>query len=455
MDNAACQTCHERRYDSFATDHPDFARWPYERRTPIAFDHASHSTKHFPEKKQGFACRQCHLEDQAQSSMLTAGYASTCASCHDEEIATSAARGVPMFSLPTLDVDALQKAGHDIGPWPAGATGDFDGRLPPPMKLLLAAEPAAARAIARLGEDFDFFDVDPDDAEQLAACAALAAAIKKLIQELSESGPAAAQKRLADLSEHLEQDDKASRLVAGLSFDTLRPAAQAWLKDSPNGAREVPQSTDESAGSWYYDAATWSIRYRPLGHADPILTGWLTALTESDRVRSRPLVLAMLKEMSKPTAPGLCASCHSIEQQAAGQLAIHWRPADRAAVPRSFTKFSHGPHVLLPELADCTACHTINGAADTSKAYASWSATSFASEFRPIAKRQCAACHVEKAAGDSCTQCHNYHVNVEGLGLMVESPERLSRRPQYSTFNSQPSTLNPLKISSGTRPVPR
>ena len=81
------------------------------------------------------------------------------------------ARGVPMFALPTLDVDALREAGHDIGPWPEEATGDFDGRLPPVMKLLLAGDPAAAEAMATLGADFDFFDVDPDDPEQLAACA--------------------------------------------------------------------------------------------------------------------------------------------------------------------------------------------------------------------------------------------------------------------------------------------
>ena len=71
--------------------------------------------------------------------------------------------GVPMFALPTLDVEALKQAGHDIGPWPEAATGDFDGRLPPAMKLLLAADPAAAQAIAKLGAGFEFQDVDPDD----------------------------------------------------------------------------------------------------------------------------------------------------------------------------------------------------------------------------------------------------------------------------------------------------
>ena len=38
------------------------------------------------------------------------------------------------------------------------------------MKLLLAADPAAAQAMATLGADFEFHDVDPEDAQQLAAC---------------------------------------------------------------------------------------------------------------------------------------------------------------------------------------------------------------------------------------------------------------------------------------------
>ena len=53
IDNVACQTCHQQRYESFAGDHPDFGIWPYERRTRIAFNHASHRDKHFVEKKTG------------------------------------------------------------------------------------------------------------------------------------------------------------------------------------------------------------------------------------------------------------------------------------------------------------------------------------------------------------------------------------------------------------------
>ena len=57
----------------------------------------------------------------------TASYEATCAACHDEKIATSVGRGVPMLALPTLDVDALESAGFDIGAWPKGATATSTG----------------------------------------------------------------------------------------------------------------------------------------------------------------------------------------------------------------------------------------------------------------------------------------------------------------------------------------
>ena len=119
LTDRACQTCHQKTYHSFATDHPDFGPWPYERRTPIAFDHGAHQAKHFAEKKQPFDCRACHVPDQTSSVQLLASYEVACAKCHDEKIATSVAPGVPMLALPTLDVAALSAAGHDIGSWPA------------------------------------------------------------------------------------------------------------------------------------------------------------------------------------------------------------------------------------------------------------------------------------------------------------------------------------------------
>ncbi|HEX2477409.1 MAG TPA: hypothetical protein VHK01_21815, partial [Lacipirellulaceae bacterium] len=323
MDNTACQACHQQRYESFATDHPDFGDWPHERRTRIAFSHSSHRAKHFAEKNAAFNCRSCHVEDAGGEVQLTLSFEAACASCHDEKLATSVARGILMFALPTLDVDTLRDAGHDIGVWPEKATGDFDGRLPPVMKLFLASDSAAAQAMAALGEDVDFFDIDPDNPKQLAACAMLAGAIRKLMLDLGNSGTDIVRERLsAALGGNVTQAETAA-LLAGLSADTLHGAAE-WLEESDSDSAEITRRNGEvvpaaltsntnfaPGGIWFCDDATLSIRYRPAGHADPVLSSWLQLVTRS-ALRKQPIYDVALKELTDPAAPGLCVSCHSV-----------------------------------------------------------------------------------------------------------------------------------------------
>jgi len=422
MSDAACQSCHQQRYESFSTNHPDFGKWPYERQTRIVFNHASHRAKHFAEKKQAFDCKSCHIEDSSGAVQLLASYDNTCASCHAEKIATSVAKGVPMFALPTLDVEALKAAGHDIGPWPEGASGEFDGRLPPVMKLLLAADPAARDAIILLGADFEFMDVDPDDPIQLAACAELAKAIKVLFSDVSQRGPVAIRERLSRSLAGVVPESEGAALIAGLSEATMRGAAE-WLKGADVDTGVWPRDVKSTGipgmaplhfdpvGAWNRDDATFSIRYQPAAHADPVLTSWLELLASIPQLEERPLAIAMFTELSSPTAPGLCTSCHSSERADDGQLTINWRAHDRRIESRSLTKFSHGPHVLLPQLADCTSCHAINDAADTTTSYATDDPHAFVSDFSPLTKQQCVQCHTSKAAGESCQKCHNYHVD--------------------------------------------
>jgi len=76
-----------------------------------------------------------------------------------------------------------------------------------------------------------------------------------------------------------------------------------------------------------------------------------------------------------------------------------------------FTKFSHGPHLILPQLADCTACHALDKSGEAT-AYVGWDPHAFVSEFQPLSKRACVGCHTSTAAGDRCQSCHNYHVET-------------------------------------------
>jgi hypothetical protein len=441
ISDAVCQSCHQQRYESFSTDHPEFGRWPYERRTQIVFNHASHQLKHFVERKQAFDCKSCHTEGGSGAVQLLASYKTSCAACHDEKIATSVASGVPMFALPTLDIDALRAAGHDVGAWPEEATGDFDGRLPPAMKLLLAGDDAAANAIEKLGPDFEFFDVDPDDEEQLAACATLATSIKSLMTDLASSEGNAIRTRLSTVLGRTVTDAEVKTLLAGVSSDLFKAAVEQWLP-----ALELPASNDgdtqsgdgntkpeflaadssrfDLPGNWKRNDASFSIRYTPQAHADPVLAGWLELITKQSESaglsrRDEPggsqsdvaIAAAMLKELLSPAAPGLCASCHSTERDDRGSLVVNWTAYDRSQGPRTLTKFSHGPHVLLPQLADCTNCHVVNASADTASSYASNDPHQFVSDFSPISKQRCTECHTARASGEKCQTCHNYHVN--------------------------------------------
>ncbi len=419
IDNAACQTCHQQRYRSFATDHPDFGQWPYERRTRIVFDHALHQGKHFPEKKKSFDCRACHVSDASGAVERTVSYEKSCASCHDEKIATSVGRGVPMFVLPTLDVEAMKKAGHDIGAWPKGATGDFDGRLTLTMKVLLSADPAAAKAMAKLGIGFEFQDIDPANAGQLAASADLATAIKKLLTDIGRRGTVAVRERLSAALGRQVSEAEVALLTAGMPRDFMRAAAD-WIGSStatasqtegpPKVALAKVTSPFGPSGAWSRNDATYTIRYLPAVHTDPVLGGWLALLTNTPRLESHPVAMAMLKESTKTTSPGLCASCHSAERSAAGAVVINWKAYDRTVEPCGFTKFAHRPHLVLPQLTNCESCHAIDGAINTAASYADWNPQRFVTEFKPLTKRQCAECHTKSAAGNRCQSCHNYHV---------------------------------------------
>jgi hypothetical protein len=375
------------------------------------------------------------VSDASSAIEKTVSYEKACASCHDEKISTSVGRGVPMLVLPTLDVDALKRTGQDIGAWPKGATGDFDGQFPPAMKLLLSSDAAAAKAMAKLGARFDFQDVDSSNVEQMAAVAELAKAIKSLTDDLSRRGSAAVRERLTLALGREVKEAEVANLTAGMPSDTQR-AASSWLGVSASTNDSTPPSAVPTslvhqtssfgqAGTWSHDDTSFAIRYRPAVHADPVLASWLELLTKTPNLDSKPVASAMLKELSKATSPGLCASCHSVEQSENGNVTINWHANDRSAEQRGFTKFSHGPHLVLPQLEHCTSCHTINPTASTAASYANLNPQQFVSDFKPLTKQQCAECHTQTAAGDACQSCHNYHVEaVEAWRLSAPNNDR-------------------------------
>lgn len=413
ISNLACQACHLQEFDSFAGAHPDFGAWPYERRTRIAFDHAAHQLKHFPEEKQEFACAACHQADATGARMLTADYAASCAACHDKSIATSLVDGLPLVALPTIDVDVLSDAGQKVDNWPAAATGDFEGAPPIPAKLLMLADPNGAAALGVLGGEFDLYDVDIDDPTQLKAAAQTAEALRGVIDELAAKGQGTIAERLKVLLSRELTPQELDGLSGRLSPDAVRAYRDELFSPKNNATDGAKPTRDElraqvAAGGWFRDGVTMSLRYRPIGHADPWMQAWLDVLAEAASGPHGKLVEPLLRASLKPTAPGQCGSCHSVDREA-GRFVIQWGPLDVEREPRGFTRFNHGPHVMQPKSGDCSSCHRIAVGAEVMASYTANDPHRFAPGFEPMSKASCAACHTPAAAGDSCTQCHQYH----------------------------------------------
>lgn len=413
--DARCQACHAEKFYSFATDHPDFGAWPVARRTRIIFNHASHNGQHFTKSNRQFDCRSCHLEDAAGDLTLRADYHASCAECHDADITKSFGDGLTILSLPTIDPATI-----DAGKWPERAKGDFDGDLPAFTKLLLAADPEANQALKTLGADFSFFDVDPGDKEQVAAAATLINALKRLLAETQEEGHSAIAYRLRSLLGANARPE--AEYVSHLPVEFIDRIQTTWLGDvaPPEEFDAIEDRT--TGGGWSIDDERLELLYRPTGHDDPLVRAWLDAIVtlpeEYADVRD-----ACLAEFRRPGAPGMCFECHSIDQTSTG-LAINWSGRDRLNEPRGFTKFSHRPHLVQPELANCTHCHRINATADPGSAYASFDASRPASEFAALSKTACIQCHKPQAASESCTQCHNYHVQSSSQRSVASSQRR-------------------------------
>jgi cytochrome c553 len=459
MSNQQCQTCHAKSFHSFASGHPEFTNWPFEKPSPIAFNHAVHQGKHFPAGKQEFRCQTCHVDDSRRDVKLLANFQTACASCHELKIKQSGEEGFKLFALPGMNVAALSDAGHSIGEWPEGISNDFDGTIPPAMAVLLSADEQTSKALAKIPRG-DLTAIDATSKEQLAAAAEIAIASKRLLQELTTAGEQAVARRLSHAN--------TTQLWSQLPQDVLRAAQTAWLPkldeemtllregkplpprtpaaepsavikepaapakkpteeeeflvpDAPapekpqaggdddllGGTPEAkppepepkstaqPDSAIHSAG-WQRSDASYSITWRPTGHADPFLKAWIDFALKADAQKS-PSTTALRSSLTKPTSIGYCAQCHTIEDGATTKnLTIHWQPSPRDPAHKSFTKFSHRPHLLQPQLADCTHCHEM-----------SQSTVGFA----PLSKAACASCHTPTAAGDQCLKCHNYHVS--------------------------------------------
>ena len=243
MTDAQCQSCHQSNFHSFESDHSEFTNWPRASQQNIAFDHASHSSKHFPAGGATFDCNRCHLDDAWQNVKTLAPFEQACASCHEQKIVDSGQQGLAIVALPMLDMKAIEGQKLSVGTWPLAATGDFDGELPPAMKLLLSADPNAGPILNARPNSFEFLDLDPANADDVSDAVTLAWSIKRLLIDVSINGQIAIQQRLEIALGRTVQPSQVAGMMDGLQQQDFAAAARRWF---PGVGAEIKQKFGDS-----------------------------------------------------------------------------------------------------------------------------------------------------------------------------------------------------------------
>lgn len=454
LSNQQCQVCHTNTFHSFSEGHPEFASYPFRRRARIYFDHNTHYGKHFARDATGnkaVACIQCHVQDATGSVMELRGYEATCAECHDQQITDDLHPGLEVAALPALDVESLAKAGLDPELWPE--TGRLhaaaSGHIPPLMKLLLLSDSRIHQLLLERG-DLDLADLRQASPEDLDSVLQFVRQLKDSLQNWEGRQPATNPSGSRDAIDHFADNMISAAQISALyqpyldaELAAARKKALQRLKDQlPSGEAETTQDTDFTGRvaeqnryeksirhGWYMRGSDLTLRYRATGHADEFLKQAieLAVLLQStepeseDNLIPRQIIDEFVRQVSSPFVSGRCMKCHTIDH-GSGTATVNWygkRPDNQT---KPFTRFRHSSHTMTMSNSECSECHILDHTSqpDVTGIFRpefidrlgnlAFDASEFRCDFSNINKRNCSSCHTKKAAGNSCLDCHNYHI---------------------------------------------
>jgi hypothetical protein len=228
LSDAQCQTCHSQQFKSFAEGHPAWTDWPYTNQEPIAFDHRSHSIRHFPSHKDEngvaavFDCVRCHKTTATGDFARVGDYASNCGECHDQSLNQQSGQRLDLFVMPSL----MEPESLGLNDWPIAATGFYDGAVGPLARVFLQQKPELANALKSIPGDGNFARIQPSNPDQQQAAQVVAVALREWIQELASKGPVPAATELPAAAPEM------SRVLQGLSPQLVWDASQRWFTPS-------------------------------------------------------------------------------------------------------------------------------------------------------------------------------------------------------------------------------
>jgi hypothetical protein len=236
VSNQRCQTCHVSKYGSFSDSHPQFAKYPYQRRPRVIFDHQTHMTKYFPDAVKAAiagqvapdSCYDCHQPGVRKKYMEVKSSATMCLGCHNGDITgatqVSGPKGVDVITVPGLDLATLNEHGIDIGGWPK----ESEAVLTPFMRLLLVSNGEdVVSAVAGL----NLLDLSKASEQELAGVAKLTWAVKHLFNQLETTNPATASVLAGDDSAKQINRLQIAPLTGGMSHDVIVAGSHEWFPD--------------------------------------------------------------------------------------------------------------------------------------------------------------------------------------------------------------------------------
>ena len=451
LGNTQCQVCHSVQFSDFAHGHPGFGDYPFTRPTRIVFDHERHLKLHFKEgayeKIAPQDCLSCHVLDDRGEMAVTRGYERSCAGCHAKEFSGNDENGpaIAFLRVPLMDVEGFDGEGIAVGEWP----DDWDSletTLTPFTQLLLAADSKMSGLVTKLGAN----DLDILDDDAFADGGKLAWALKELLHELAAGGVQSLRKRIAGaIGRNLTVTEagELERLIppevfgttVGGWFPRLDRELKAWREGAaPEAAFMDADEMEERlsldpkplGGRWIRSDTDLTLYYRPGHHGDPFMKLWLELMAGSGVRGASNQVVELEQSLSgnsQQVAPGRCMKCHTAEP-AATSRAVNWRGARPDPVEHRFSRFSHVAHFSLLDESGCVSCHRLNFGTEEARYLDSFSyhggdsSDRHVSNFKAIEKATCAACHTSTRAGESCLNCHNYHVGQFESTRVTEPP---------------------------------
>jgi len=227
--------------------------------------------------------------------------------------------------------------------------------------------------------------------------------------------------RLDDLTPRRQGDLR--RSLARMPREDSNPRSSS-RKGGREGSRDGSREGWVRDGGWYWTQRDAVLRHRIRGHADAFLRAWLDfsagfALSQGRRGDIGDIAGRLFESLSKVGAVGSCMTCHSVDPEIARYgppglaRTVNWRSFRPEQNRRLATAFRHQPHFSIDDAQPCDTCHKLRKEGHPERfkeAYAAASPDNHSLNFEPIAREQCAECHVASAAGDDCVECHNYHL---------------------------------------------